>query len=420
MILATRHGDRQLRAEGGMFAGLSAIPLPSVGVGMGEWSVAGRRVTPEIAEGLPAALRGVRVLTEVLATMPLLTIRATEKGDKIRATDAWQWRLLHEKPNDTQKSPFTFKEYCVCSMVARGNAYCLKAKARGRVVALYPLSPRRVTPRYLKDGETLVYDVRNAGAMKTVTEEDMLHIPGVLLDDPRVGVSPFTVAHNAIGSALGTEEYVGRFFDNDGSPGGVLEFPQSRDSQAAKDTRDAWEDRHRGARNAHRIAALYGGTKYKEIGLSAHDMQMIEAQKWNVEQVARILGLPAWILGGPDQNPRSTPEQRNTELVMFSLSPWMKRFEEGLHADDDLFPDKLLFPYFEADELVRAELALRYQAYLQARQGGWFSINDARRKENMPPIEGGDVYQITPVGGAPNLQPEKEADLVDLPDDPTM
>src|SRR3954452_11642301 len=98
------------------------------------------------------------------------------------------------------------------------------------------------------------------------------------------------------------------------------------------------------------------------------------------------------------------------ELLQFSIAPWLVRFEEALHADDDIFPDKDLFPEFLADGVLRADTAARYGAYLQGRQAGWLSVNDIRAKENMPPIEDGDQYQTTPVGGAPNLQPDNAPD----------
>lgn len=37
---------------------------------------------------------------------------------------------------------------------------------------------------------------------------------------------------------------------------------------------------------------------------------------------------------------------------------------------------------------------------MKARQWGWLSVNDIRRLENMPPVEGGDTY-LTPL----NMQP---------------
>jgi hypothetical protein len=93
------------------------------------------------------------------------------------------------------------------------------------------------------------------------------------------------------------------------------------------------------------------------------------------------------------------------ELLQFSFAGKFIGIEQALHADDDLFPDKELAPQFLADGMLRASTLMRYQAYVQGRQAGWLSANDVRLKENLPPIEGGDEYQVTPVGGAPNLQP---------------
>jgi len=417
MILATPRGDVQPRAAG-MFAGESTIPTPAEGVGTGAWSIAGRRVTPQIAAGLPAILRGVRLLGETVAAMPLGVVKTDANGDHEQAVGSWQYEVLHDTPNDTQKTPFAFKEFVVASMVAMGNSYSLKAKSRGRVQALYPLKPSRVRPKYPKGGGPLEYEIReDNGRIVTLTADDVLHIPGVLFDDPCIGISPIMLAANTLGTAISAEEFAGRFFDNDATPSGVISFKQGGDSKAAKDTRETWEDRHRGSRRSHKVAALFGEATYQQIGVNAEQAQIIESQRWSVDQAARVLGLPAWALGGVDQNPRSTPEQRNSELLTFSISAWIKRFEEGLHADPDMFPDKSLFPFFETEGLVRAEMSLRYESYLKARQGGWQSANDIRRKENEPPIEGGDVYQETPVGGAPALQPG--ADEGPPPDDPT-
>jgi hypothetical protein len=35
-----------------------------------------------------------------------------------------------------------------------------------------------------------------------------------------------------------------------------------------------------------------------------------------------------------------------------------------------------------------------------ARQAGWLTANEIRALENYPPVDGGDVLQVTPVGGA--------------------
>lgn len=387
-----------------LFGGRDAIPMPSQE--MGSYSVAGRRVTPEKAAGLTAVLRGIRVLGETAGSLPLLIYKETGTN-RTEAPDAPQWGLLRKAPNDLQ-SPFDFKAFLVASLIGHGGALILKAKARGAVQALYPVAPRRWSHVPASKGQA--FKVVDGHKTVEVTLADAIYIPGVLLDDPYVGVSPILVAANAIGTALAGEEYAGRFYANDATPGGVIQMPQGADSQQAKDTREFWEDRHRGGPNSHKTGVLFGGATYQTVGLSAQAAQIVESQRWGVEQAARSVGLPVWAVGGVDQNPRATPEQRNMDLLQHGAMPWLIRVEEGLGADRDLFPDDAVVPGFHMNALLRADMATRYGAYLQGRQAGWLSVNDIRLDEGKEPIEGGDEYQTTPVGGAPNLQPGEGGD----------
>jgi HK97 family phage portal protein len=337
--------------------------------------------------------------------MPVLVHEGERHGTSVPAPKAPQWRLLGAKPND-QGSAFDFYAFLVASLQGYGGAAALKAKGRRGVEALYPMDPRRYTPRV--EGGELVLRVQkqDSAGFETLTRDDVLYIPGVLWNDPLIGVSPITMHANAIGSALATEEYAGRFYENDATPGGILEMPFNSDSQQAKDMRELWEDRHRGGRNHHKTAVAFGGATYKTIGVNAADAQIVEAQQWGVHQMARCFRLPGWILDAQEGPSRMTSEDRRTELLIFSILPWTMRIEQALEADSDLFPDGSgLFPATLTDSLLRADTKTRYQAYLQGRQAGWLSANDIRAKENEPPIDGGDEYQTTPVGGAPNLQP---------------
>ncbi|MFK9074357.1 phage portal protein, partial [Proteus sp. NGCRVN-01] len=49
---------------------------------------------------------------------------------------------------------------------------------------------------------------------------------------------------------------------------------------------------------------------------------------------------------------------------------------------------------FSVEGLLRADSAGRSAYYTTALQNGWMSRNDVRRLENLPPIEGGDIYTV--------------------------
>ena len=57
---------------------------------------------------------------------------------------------------------------------------------------------------------------------------------------------------------------------------------------------------------------------------------------------------------------------------------------------------KNLYIEFNVSGLLRGDQKSRFEAYAIARQWGWLSVNDSRRLENMPPINGGNRY-LTPM-----------------------
>lgn len=388
-----------------IFDGYDSIPRP--GEAGGYWSAAGKRVDSDTALGLPAALAAVRLLAEAVASMPLVVHRV--EGDVTeRAPGSWQWRLVHDEPNPDM-SPFQVWSHVVASLNTAGNALLLKGKSRGRVAALWPLPPSRFS--IVKRGGRLVFRVRGDGGVAELGSDQVLHVPGILVDDPQIGVSPVAAHRNALGTALALEEFQGRFFENDASPGGLIttQGPMRREQREL--LREAWEARHRGGRAAGRVAVLDNGASFEQIGLGLRDAQFVEAMQFNVAEIARIFNLPAALLGAADAGGvPGTPEQDNIRFLQKSLLPWMRRIEDALRADPDLFgAGQQLRPAFVPDALLRPDTASRYDSYVKARQAGWLSANEIRALENRPPVEGGDEVQETPVGGAPN-QPRVPAD----------
>jgi HK97 family phage portal protein len=380
-----------------MFAGSDAIPTPAMEKGF--WSNAGRTVRADDAVGLPAALAAVRLLAETTGELPCIVRRdGEEEPERVPTSD--QWALLHNEPNQEQ-SPFDLFAYIVASL-QQSNAYILKTKSRGKVYELRPIDPELVAPFY-KDGY-MQYRVYEGGRSKVLTREDLIHIPGILWRHPFIGISPIQAHRNSLGAALAAEEFGGRFFTNDGQPGGVIEVTESMQKPQKDELMEGWNARHQGVGNSHRTGLLTNGAKYQPLGVSMQDAAYVESQRFTVQQIARIFRVPAAMIGDDTaQKPSNThPEVANQAFLQFSLQPWLTRIEQALWKDSDLFPDRSLRPSFVVEAILRADITSRYQAYLWAKQAGWLTANEIRAKEDMPSIEGGDELQQTPVGGAPN------------------
>ena len=406
MILRGMKGDVEVRD---MFSGVDRIPRP--GEAAGAWSFSGRNVSFDTASGIPAVMACMRLISETAASLPLEVYQKVDgvlqEPDSLIA----QANLLGREPNE-QSTAFQVWSHVFMSMLGWGNAFLLKSKSRGEVVALYPIDPSRVTPR-VEDGE-IVFQIRTDhqphDPNETVlTKDDILHIPGLLLTDPYIGVSPIGVHRHALGNAIAQQEFSGRFFANDGSPGGVISVTGQMTKEKREEIREAWESRHRGNSASHRVAVLTGGATFDTVGINLRDAQFIEGQEASARDICRIFGVPAGMLDAQAFNSRTTPEEDMSRFLL-RLTPWLRRVESAVETDKDLFPDVDVpgepdndpCVRFETNHLVRADISARFGAFTSARQGGWMSANEIREMENLPPVEGGDTVQVTPVGGAPN------------------
>ena len=159
--------------------------------------------------------------------------------------------------------------------------------------------------------------------------------------------------------------------------------------------RDAWAKAY-GGHNSHRVAVLEEGTHYTPISIPNNEAQFLETRKFQVEEIARLYRVPLHMIGDLDRATFSNIEQMSLEFVMYSLDPWIVRWEQALQKA--LLSDSEKGQYFikfNVDGLLRGDYASRMQGYATARQNGWMSANDIRQLENMnliPDELGGNLY----------------------------
>lgn len=401
MILATRHGNRELRSAE---FGSSAIPPP----GSGWASAAGVSVTSEAVYGLPAVSAVLRSIADLVASLSMIVYRDLPDGRE-RAVDSWQYRLLHDEPA-VGMSAFQFYWDIALSIEAAGNAFIRKLRSPRGVEELYVLDPQRVSCTRERDGEVRYRWWRATGDVVELTGADVLHIRGFTTTPSALcGQSLIQLHRDPLGSAIAVQKFEGAYFRRGARPGVVLEFPGTVSRAQAKEWIDAWNAEHEGLENAHKTAAVGAGGKVVSLPVSLEDALFVETKRLAVEDVARIFRWPRDLLELADDS-NATDEQRSIRLLKLYLLPRLRRIERALAADRELFGGSALFPEFLTESLLRADMRTRNESYLKARQAGWMTANEIRERENMPSHPDGDQLQTTPVGGAPNPEAEGHDD----------
>jgi HK97 family phage portal protein len=204
------------------------------------------------------------------------------------------------------------------------------------------------------------------------------------------------MAKNAIGMALATEEYGAKFFANGATPGGVLEHPGTiNDIQRIK---DSWNAGYQGSGNAHRLAILEEGMQFKSMSIPPEQAQFLETRKFQIGEIARIFRVPLHMVGDLDKSSFSNITQQSLEFVMYTLNPWVRRWEDSLQSALLLPGEKKKIAIrFNVDGLLRGSHEERMRGYAVGRQNGWLSANDIRSLEklNLIPDElGGNLYLV--------------------------
>ena len=353
----------------------------------------GKAVNERTAMQTTAVYSCVRILAETIASLPLHTFKHTESG-KEKATEHSIYHLLADEPNPEMTS-FVFRETLMGHLLVWGNAYAqIIRDGRGKVIALYPLMPDRMTVDRADSGE-IYYIYNKEGKQYYLRNYEVLHIPGLGFDG-LIGYSPIAMAKNAIGMAIATEEYGASFFANGANPGGVLEHPGVVKDPAR--VRESWNSVYQGTKNANRVAVLEEGMKFQSIGIPPEQAQFLQTRKFQLNEIARIFRIPPHMIGDLDKSSFSNIEQQSLEFVMYTLDPWVVRWEQAIKRA--LFSEsekKEYFVKFNVDGLLRGDYQGRMNGYAVGRQNGWLSANDIRELENLnriPEELGGDLYLV--------------------------
>lgn len=365
----------------------------------------------EGAVGVPAWFAVIRLVAESYAMAPLIVYRGANIDDRERARDSWQWQLLHLDPGDG-RSPFTFLADIGASLAATANAYLLKVKYRGEVRELLVRDPRRVKPR--RDGTRIVFEDRTDPEPRTWTSDEMIHIRGLALNSGLEGVSPIRALRMTLANAHQRQLWERTYLRNDSRPSIALKFPRELNAKQAREYGELWAEQH-GGENAGGTAVIGGGGDLAVIPpVSLADAQFVEAQRMSLRTIAGFYRVPTSFIGEDLPTGSNAAEIETLRFVTYALGPMFAATEQALSLDPDLFPPRSgLFVEHLPDALVRPDLKTRYDAYRLARQGGWQSPNEIRRRENLPAVEGGDEIQMTPVGGAPNAPGRGDPDEED-------
>lgn len=363
----------------------------------------GIKVTETTALGMPAVWRAVSMISGTAASLPLKTYRQPSRARV-------QVQLL-ANPHQTMTA-FEYWELKYLHCLLWGNAYSRKVRNDGGVIRwLEPIAPSSVRVGRVKPDadfpEGKIFEVQMLdGAREPFSPYDIFHIPGMGYDG-LVGIAPISVARQSIGLGLAAEAYGAKLFGSGSLMSGILQTDQVLDTDTAKTLKKRWQDSvGRGVSRAHEIAVLGAGAKFQPVTMPNSDAQFIESRRFQIAEIGRWFGLPGHFLGDTEKSTTwgTGIEHMSIGMVNYTLRPtWLTRFEQRITRE--LVPGPTTYAEYSIEGLLRGDSAARAAFYRIMREVGAMSANDIRALENMPPVDGGDMYlqpmNLEPLGTTP-------------------
>ena len=380
--------------------------------------------TMEDMTAFSAVYACVTIVSDDIAKLGLKLWRKLPKGGREEATGHPYWRLL-QQPNDWQ-TPVEFVQQWLFSVLLTGNAFILlRRDGRGAVASMTVLDPCKVRLYLTDEGEAayrLAEDPLNSvlAAEEFVPARDVMHDRMNTLFHPLMGVSPIVSAAASATAGNRILHQAESFFGSMSRPSGMLTTEARIDEATSKQMRAMWEANYGGAERAGRTAVMGAGLKWQPLTMSAQDSQLIEQLKFSVEDVARAYRVPGFMLGDLTKVSYRNAEQLTRIYYQGCLQYHLERMEWRLDASLDLASD--IEAEFDMAALFRMESDVRAQTAEIWLRSGVLSINEARAREGLGPVDGGAVPRVQmqmqpidapPAAAAPALPAPAEEDEPD-------
>jgi HK97 family phage portal protein len=354
-------------------------------LGLSGQTDAGVTVNETTALGLASYYRGVAIVSATIASLPLKTYRRLPDDSRERVSS------FLDEPHPAY-TPYEWAELVVCHLLIHGNAYLQHVYGgAGQLVGLQPLHPSAVTVKPIKSAEDRArygdglkyFTVRLAdGDQVDLTTEDVTHIPG-LGTDGLAGVAPLNVHRNAIATGLAGDSAAARMFANGLLVGALVSAEDDLDPEDAKAAKAGLKAKLGGLRNAGDIAFVNARLKVQQLTSNAVDGQFIEGRTFQVNETARLLGLPKVLLA---EDGASTWGSGIGQLMRWmsrtTLMPITTRIEQRLSR---LLPAPR-YSEFDYTGLLQPTAEEEIPLLISQIEAGLITVDEARRIRNLPPL----------------------------------
>lgn len=372
----------------------------------------GQKVNEFTAMGIATVFACVGYLSDILGTLPLELYKGKGAGRKV--AERHPARVVMTIRPNREMTPSDVRCTMAANYALHGNAYArLIYDNGGRIAEIWPIPSRRVS--LLRSNGFPSYRVQTDTGSEMVEYANMLHIRGLSFNGMS-GIGPLHFGANLIGLAQALEDNAGSFFANGSRPGMIYSVAPGvvlTDVQRAA-LREQLNALHQGVENFYRTMVMEGGGKVDYARSSNDTSQFDEIAIRTNQEICRFFGVPPHKVGILDKATFSNIEQQQIQAVQDRFLPMCVRWEQA-YSGALLSREELSTHEFKHDlnGMMRGDSAAKSASYVAGLTNGYYTPNEVRKWEELPPVHGGDEpyrpLNLTPVDPTKTPPPQPKA-----------
>ncbi len=360
--------------------------------GGGGETLSGEVVSTHSAVQIMAFYRGMMVIADGIAQLPLELYRKTADGEAA-APDDPLYDLMAHKPNINMNG-VEWVHTTIMHAVATGNAVSWKNIVNGELRELFPVKPECTQIEVRPDLELRYTLTLENGRQIVCGRDEVFHFRGPSWNAVQ-GLDPVLLGREALGLAQVIARSQARSHKNGvkGSALFTVDGVKNADDPRVKSIREQIAQLYSGADNSGKAIIAPAALKHEQLAMNSKDSETLDTRKFQIEEIARLLGVFAIMLGhAGDQSPTFASASAFFEAHdRCTLQPWRRKFlaacnEQLLTREQRRAGMKF---WMDTSELIRWSLTARteyYQAALgSATQPGWLSSEEVRADDGWNP-----------------------------------
>jgi HK97 family phage portal protein len=273
-------------------------------------------------------------------------------------------------------------------------SYQQKIKTR-EGLGLIRLPPPMVKPK----GDNWLYpeyfEFRGTKGKREIPADQVVYFRGYGGTDD-VGMSPIEALRQILREDYSGSEMREQIMRNGARMSGYLERPSSAPKwtdTAKQGFKADWQAQYAGSGpQAGGTPILEDDMKYVKAAQTAKELQYVEGRKLTREEVATQYWVSPPMVGILDHATFSNITELHQMLYQDTLGPWLEMIEQDLDLQvaQELDTSRKLYCEFNIQSKLKGAFEQQAQAYQTSVGGPWLTINEARARQNLPPVDGGD------------------------------